>query len=89
MGSIFSSIRPSVAELWALALAAQGGGNNIFERGFVNNRSSLLHFFKSWREIYSSQRNNMRPVCKDFICFHMGTRSTKKVEFPCALIVLY
>jgi hypothetical protein len=21
----------------------------------------------------------MRPVCKDFICFHMGTRSTKKV----------
>ena len=28
----------------------------------------------------------MRPVCKDFICFHMGTRSTKKVEFPCALI---
>ncbi len=46
-------------------------------------------FLESWRQIYNSQRNTILPVYRVIICFHMGTRSTKKVEFPCALIVLY
>ena len=33
-----------------------------------------------------SQWNKLLLKCMVFICFHMGTRFTKTVEFPCALI---